>query len=204
MSARGLAKAYGPTPLFRDLDVDVRSGERWSVTGPSGVGKTTLGDALLRLTPVDAGTVVHGPSAGGGRLQKLYQDPALSFPRRVTLARALRDVVRRHGATHAQLTALLEQVGLSPDLLLRRPDQVSGGELQRVAIVRAMLTRPALVLADEATSRLDLATQETTVDVLMTELTRTGCALLLVTHDEALAAAVTQHRLPMAPVGAQR
>lgn len=201
VAGRGLSKAYGPNTLFRDLDVQVRAGERWSVTGPSGVGKSTLGDALLRLTRVDSGTVEHGPSATPGRLQKLYQDPALSFPRRVTLAQALHDVVRRHGAPEARLADLLERVGLSPGLLRRRPDQVSGGELQRVAVVRAMLTRPVLVLADEATSRLDLLTQETTVDLLAGELAATGCALLMVTHDAALAAAVTDRRVDLAPHG---
>jgi peptide/nickel transport system ATP-binding protein len=197
VSATAVTKAYGDLTLFEDLSLDVHAGERWAVTGPSGVGKTTLGNALLRLTGVDAGTVTHAPSTRGGRLQKLYQDPGLSFPRRVPLADAVGDVVRRHGAGAGRVPELLERVGLPPEILRRRPSQVSGGELQRIAIVRAMLTRPVLVLADEATSRLDLATQETTTDILMTELAATGCALLLVTHDRDLAAAVTDHRLEL-------
>jgi peptide/nickel transport system ATP-binding protein len=146
--------------------------------------------------------VLHSEAAGGGRLQKLYQDPSLSFPRRVSLETALRDVMRRHGADEARVRSLLTAVGLPFDILRRRPGQVSGGELQRIAIVRAMLPRPALVFADEATSRLDLATQETTMDILMTEVAESGCALLLVTHDLDLAAAVTHHRLDLAAVGA--
>lgn len=195
VTARGLTKAYAASPLFADLDLEVREGERWSVTGPSGVGKTTLGNALLGLTRVDRGAVEHAPAARGGRLQKLYQDPSLSFPRRVPLGEGLRDVVRRHGSDPARLPGLLEQVGLSPDLLARRPDRVSGGELQRVAVVRAMLARPSLVFADEATSRLDLVTQETTAEVLATELLETGCALLVVTHDAALAGALTDRHV---------
>ncbi|WP_435771357.1 ABC transporter ATP-binding protein [Nocardioides sp. SYSU DS0651] len=213
VSAHAVTKAYGATPLFEDLSVEIRAGERWAITGPSGAGKTTLGNALLRLTPVDRGAVSHSAAAGGGRLQKLYQDPSASFPRRASLAAALRDVVRRHGVDERRVESLLAEVGLPLGILDRRPGQVSGGELQRVAIVRAMLPRPVLVFADEATSRLDLATQQTTTDILMREVTDSGCALLLVTHDVDLAAATTDRRLdlgsagqavspPVAPVGA--
>ena len=195
VTARGIAKSYGATALFEDVSLEIRAGERWAVTGPSGVGKTTLGNALLRLVPVDAGSVVHSATTRAGRLQKLYQDPGLSFPRRVPLAVAMGDVVRRYGADDGRVRSLLDTVGLPYDILQRRPGQVSGGELQRIAIVRAMLPRPALIFADEATSRLDLATQLTTMDSLMTEVAENGCALLLVTHDQDLARAVTDREL---------
>ncbi len=202
VAARRITKTYGDRPLFRDLSLEIRTGERWAITGPSGVGKTTLGNALMRLTPVDEGTVAHRDSTRGGRLQKLHQDPALSFPRRVPLERGMHDVLRRHGTDPERMRTLLSQVGLPRDILRRRPDQVSGGELQRIAIVRAMLPGPELIFADEATSRLDLATQATTMDSLMTEVTESGCALLLVTHDRGLAAAVTARQLDLdAPVG---
>lgn len=197
VAARGISKSYDDRVLFADLSLDIGAGQRWAISGPSGVGKTTLGNALLRLAAVDRGTVTIDESARGGRLQKLYQDPALSFPRGVALEKALGDVVRKHRVPAGRLASLLDEVGLHPEILHRRPGQVSGGELQRIAIVRAMLTRPVLVLADEATSRLDLASQETTMDVLMRELTGSGCALILVTHDDDLAAAVTHHRLAL-------
>ncbi|WP_299445063.1 ABC transporter ATP-binding protein [uncultured Phycicoccus sp.] len=197
VSARGISKSYGDHVLFRDLSLDIRAGERWAFTGPSGAGKTTLGNAVVGLASLDAGSVARHPATRGGRVQKLYQDPTSSFPRRVPLEGPLRDVLRRHGAGEDRLRSLLAHVGLPPEILRRRPGQVSGGELQRIAVVRAMLARPVLVFADEATSRLDLATQETTMDLLMTEVTGTGCALLLVTHDPALAAAVTEHRIEL-------
>ncbi|WP_148573503.1 ABC transporter ATP-binding protein [Nocardioides caldifontis] len=197
VAAHSISKAYGDAPLFDDLSMEIRAGERWAITGPSGAGKTTLGNALLRLTSVDRGTVAHGPTAHGGRLQKLYQDPALSFPARVPLGVGLRDVMRRHDVDEARLGSLLATVGLPRDVLRRRPDQVSGGELQRIAIVRAMLPRPALVFADEATSRLDLVTQQMTVDTLMSEVVASGCALLLVTHDRGLAASLTSRAVSL-------
>lgn len=204
VTASGISKAYGAASVFEDVSLEIRPGARWAVTGPSGVGKTTLGNALLRLTSVDRGSVTHEPSVGGGRLQKLYQDPALSFPPRVPLEVALRDVLRRHGLPAKRLQDLIEEVGLPFEILRRRPGQVSGGELQRIAIVRAMLLQPALIFGDEPTSRLDLATQATTMDTLMSEVTESGCALLLVTHDPELAAATTEHELRLGPARADQ
>ena len=191
----GLAKAFGDKTLFDGLDVTLRPGERVALTGPSGAGKTTLGNVLLRLLRPDAGTVEHDAALAGGRLQKLYQDPAQAFPAHVPLDRALGDVLRRHRRDPAELRSLLPALGLDPALLARRPGQVSGGELQRVAIARAVLLRPALLFADEPTSRLDLITQEETVRCLVEQIAEQDCALVLVTHDEALAGAVCDRRL---------
>ena len=195
IEAHGISKAYGPVPLFRDFSLQIRDGERWALTGPSGVGKTTLGNALLRLTTVDDGTISHSKAALGGRLQKLYQDPTLSFPSRVSLEVAMRDVMRRYRVPESRVRSLLDKVDLPFEILQRRPGQVSGGELQRIAIVRTMIPRPAVIFADEATSRLDLATQAITMDSLMSEVAENGCALLLVTHNQDLATAVTDHQV---------
>ncbi|MDZ5621769.1 ATP-binding cassette domain-containing protein [Nocardioides sp. HM23] len=199
VTATGLTKGYGAHPLFTDLSLTVHAGERWAVNGPSGVGKTTLGNLLLRLGRPDRGHVEHGPALEPGRVQKLYQDPASSFPPRVPLRAAVDDVLLRHRVRPDRLRSLLDRVGLPEELLDRRPSQVSGGELQRLAIVRAMLPGPKLLLADEATSRLDLVTQAATTDCLMAELAERDCALLLVTHDRDLAGAVADHLLDLTP-----
>lgn len=193
VTASGIAKGYD-TPLFDSLDLTIGAGERWALTGPSGSGKTTLGNVLLGVTRPDAGTVVRAPALAS-RAQKLYQDPALSFPAKVPLGVALDDVRRRHGVPASRLSGLVERVGLGHDLLGRRPGEVSGGELQRLAVVRAMVTDPLLLVADEATSRLDLLTQRTTTDCLMEQVDESGCALVLVTHDHALAAALADREL---------
>ncbi len=199
-----VGKRYGGTVLFEDLSLEVRSGERWALTGPSGSGKTTLAGVALGLTRPDSGTVRHAPVLAGGRLQKLYQDPTQSFPARVTTGTALDDVLRRHRLPRARLLGLLEELRLPEELLGRRPGAVSGGELQRLAVARAMLLRPALLLADEPTSRLDLLTQAETVDLLLREVVEHGCALVLVTHDPALAARTCPRsvELPLGPVRA--
>ncbi|MDQ0819587.1 peptide/nickel transport system ATP-binding protein [Arthrobacter sp. V4I6] len=189
----GLAKAFGGQNLFSDLSLAVHPGERLSLSGPSGSGKTTLGNVLLRLLPSDAGRVHHADTLQGGRVQKLYQDPALAFPSGVPLRDSLGDVIRRHRLDPERLEELMASLRLAPVLLTRRPGEVSGGELQRLAIIRSMLLEPALLFADEPTSRLDLITQEETICCLMEQVGRHRCALVLVTHDNALADAVS-HR----------
>jgi peptide/nickel transport system ATP-binding protein len=193
----GLAKAFGGQQLFAGLDVAIHPRERLSLSGPSGSGKTTLGNVLLRLLTPDAGHVHHSDALEGGRLQKLYQDPALAFPPRVSLRDSLGDLIRRHRLDRGRLEELMAALHLAPALLGRKPGQVSGGELQRLAIIRLMLLEPALVFADEPTSRLDLITQEQTMNCLMEQVDRQDCALVLVTHDDALAAAVTHGSITM-------
>ncbi|WP_203337008.1 ABC transporter ATP-binding protein [Nocardioides limicola] len=199
VTATAVSKAYPGRPLFHDLSLQIRAGERWALTGPSGVGKTTLGNALAGLCTVDAGTITRTEALRRPRLQKLYQDPALSFPARVPLRAGLSDLVRRHRVDGARISTLAGSLGLDEALLDRRSSQVSGGELQRVAILRAMLVEPALIFADEATSRLDLLTQEGTLRCLMEE-ADPGCALLLVTHDQSVARALTDNRLELGEI----
>jgi peptide/nickel transport system ATP-binding protein len=197
VTADAIGKSYGDNLLFADLSVRIGTGERWAVSGPSGVGKTTLANALIGLTAVDHGSITRSAALSDGKVQKLYQDPELSFPPRVALRRSLADVERRYDVPAGRVDALLREVGLTPDLLERRPHQLSGGELQRLAVVRAILPRPALLFADEATSRLDLLTQEATANCLMTEVAATGCALLAITHDPDLAAALADHHIEL-------
>jgi peptide/nickel transport system ATP-binding protein len=199
ISGEGLSKAFSGQELFSDLSVTIRPGERVSLSGPSGSGKTTLGNVLLRLLPPDTGYVRHADALRGGRLQKLYQDPAMAFPSRVLLRDSFGDVIRRHRLKPEGLEKLMASLRLAPVLLHRTPGQVSGGELQRLAIIRSMLLEPALVFADEPTSRLDLITQQETISCLMDQADRQECAVVLVTHDGALANAVTHRRIPLGP-----
>ena len=113
------------------------------------------------------------------------------------LRAAFDDTLRRHRVDAARLRALLDALRLDRGLLERRPGGVSGGELQRLAIIRAMLLHPALLLADEPTSRLDLLTQEETLDSLMTQVEEQGTALLMVTHDGSLARAVADRTVAL-------
>lgn len=187
LRASGLAKQLGGRPLFRQIDLTLRAGERLAVTGPSGSGKSTLGNVLLGLLPADAGTVRRAPQLARERFQKLYQDPASAFAPARTMGRALHDLCARHRMPPSRIAPLMARMHLRPALLERRPTAMSGGELQRFALLRALLVDPVFLFADEPTSRLDPLTQREVIDLMVEATAERGCALMLVTHDAALA-----------------
>lgn len=192
-----IAKAFGPHSLFAGISADIRQGEVVAVTGESGAGKTTFGNLLLGLLQPDAGTVTRAAGLPRTAFQKLYQDPAAAFAPTITLETALRDVVKLHGLAWNCVPPLLARLRLGSHLLARRPSQVSGGELQRFALARVLLLKPALIFADEPTSRLDPITQQETLALLLDTASASGCAVLLVTHDEQIARAVAQRRIDL-------
>jgi len=195
VAARSIAKRYGARPLFSGLSFALAAGETVAVTGPSGAGKTTLGNILVGLVRPDSGTVIR--EAGGARTcyQKLWQDPPAAFARHVPLGRLMDDLLRLHGIPRARLEALLARLRLEPALLGRAADAISGGELQRFALARALLLEPLFLFADEATSRLDPITQQETLALLAETAAERGLALLIVTHDAVIAAKMARRRI---------
>ncbi len=129
------------------------------------------------------------------RFQKLYQDPPSAFAPRATMRRLLRDLVARHRLDWTRVKAMMVRLSLVGALLDRNAGQLSGGELQRFALIRALMLDPAVILADEPTSRLDPITQQETIDLLVEQTAAQGCALLLVTHDAAIARNVVGDRV---------
>ncbi len=195
LTARGLSKRFGPRRLFEHLDLDIHRHERIVLQGSSGVGKSTLGNVLLGLTPADQGTVQRAAALPAHALQKLYQDPVASFALHHPLERLLRDVMRLHRQPWASLLDRLERLGIAPALLARRPNEISGGELQRVAMARVLAVRPALLFADEPTSRLDPVSQQEALALLLDCVAECEAALLLVTHDDDIAHWLGSRRL---------
>ncbi len=187
LSARNLSVARGDRVLIEDFNLTLRAGERLAILGPSGIGKTTLLDTLAGLIAPHRGSVARHRSLGRHAIQKLYQDPPSAFPQHVNLGQNLRDVARLHGALWDQVLAFLDSLQLHPGLLGRRPDEVSGGELQRLSIARALIVGPKVLLADEPTSRLDPITQKTTLDLIAEIARKQGIAVILVTHNPEIA-----------------
>src|SRR4051794_38499006 len=153
LSAQGLSKAYGPRPLFTDLSLDLRAGERVGLIGPNGAGKSTLLRLLAGREEPDAGT---RSLRRGCRLGYLPQDDdfaAGQTVREVLLAALADEPVEPHEReTRAAIT--LTQVGFAdPD---QPADALSGGWRKRLAVARALVRRPDLLLLDEPTNHLDL------------------------------------------------
>jgi len=199
VEARNLRKGFGAQKIFDGLALQVRAGERLAVQGPSGTGKSTLGNLLLGLLPPDAGTVQRAAGLAPTAFQKLYQDPVASFAPQISLEQSLRDAAGRHGAAWPEVEQRLQRLGVHGELLRRRPAGVSGGELQRIALVRVLTARPALLFADEPTSRLDPVTQRQGMEVLLDAMEESGAALLLVTHDEDIARSIGGSTLRLRP-----
>lgn len=187
LTGHGLAKSFGDKTLFTGLDVEVGAGEIVCILGPSGCGKTSVGNILLGLLQADAGKVERRGDIAALRYQKLYQDPPAAFAPHQVVRRGLQDLVRLHRLEWDKVEGLLARLKLPAALLDRRPGQISGGELQRLAILRALLLEPAFLFADEATSRLDPLSQKEVIELLLEIVEETGLAILLVTHDRALA-----------------
>ncbi|HDL2973255.1 TPA: ATP-binding cassette domain-containing protein, partial [Mannheimia haemolytica] len=114
---------------------------------------------------------------------KLYQDPPEAFAPNVSLKTLLDDVINKHQLDRLPIPSLLQQLSLNPEILQRNAENVSGGELQRVAILRALLLEPVLLFADEVTSRLDPITQQETIELLINQCRARNCSLILVSHD---------------------
>ena len=193
-----LAKHYGDSPVFRNVSLSLAPGEFVAIVGESGVGKSTLLNCMAGLDSWDHGSVhLQGHNLGelndeqrallrrrhvGFVFQAFHVLPHLDVAQNVGLPLLL---LGQHD--DARVQHMLDAVGLS-GLGERLPQQLSGGQLQRVAMARALVHRPALVLADEPTGNLDPATAARVMDALLTQTRAQGSSLVLVTHSEAAAA----------------
>jgi putative ABC transport system ATP-binding protein len=202
LEVRGLAKGFGGTaPLFSGVDFTVARGEWVAVVGESGSGKSTLLHAVAGLERPDAGRVLLD-----GRALDYGDDTALALWRRrhvgfvfqafhllpyLTVAENVALPLALTGVASAERTQrvgeALEAVGLAA-FATRRPGSLSGGEMQRAAIARALVHRPALVLADEPTGNLDAANAGTVLACLADAVKRSNAAALMVTHSAVAAA----------------
>ena len=212
----GLAKAFSAgKPLFADLSLRMQAGDYIAIMGESGSGKSTLLNLIAGLDEPDRGRIeIDGhdiaqlDDAARTRLrrarmgfvfQAFHLLPHLSIERNVALPLALNG---RQGAdADARVAELLDAIGL----LSRRkelPTQLSGGEMQRVAVARALVHRPKLVLADEPTGNLDADSAAEILELLRSQLERDGAAGVLVTHSR-VAAATTDRIYRMTRGGLQ-
>lgn len=204
----------GRVAAVKNVSLVVGRGEAVAIVGGSGSGKSTLARAIARLGPCDSGSVLWNGVALPDRsrmtralrrtIQPVFQDPQASLD---PLWRVI-DVVAEplthfepqlcKSDAHARALDALADVGLSADYAMRRAAQLSGGQAQRVALARALVAQPDLLLLDEATSALDALTTAAIVQLLDRLRHERALSLLVITHDEALAAALCDRTLIMA------
>ena len=226
IEARGLARTFelrrrggwfGERAALRAVDrvsFRVAPGETVALVGESGSGKSTLGRLVLRLLEPTAGALfwrgrdIAALDAAERRafrreVQVVFQDTGSSFnPRASVLSAVMLPLRYNRGldrtAARLEAEALLDQVGLAPDLFARRlPHELSGGQRQRVGIARALASEPALVVADEAVSALDVSVRAQVLQLMRALKQGRGLAYLFITHDLGVVAAVADRVLVM-------
>ncbi|NEA40215.1 ABC transporter ATP-binding protein [Streptomyces sp. SID11385] len=201
LSAEGLRKSYGPTTALDGAEFSIHAGEVVAVMGPSGSGKSTLLHCLAGIVPPDAGTIHYGgtelsalPESRRSALRRsdfgfVFQFgqlvPELSCVENVALPLRLNGVKRKEAEKAAY--AWMERLEVE-DLAAKRPGEVSGGQGQRVAVARSLVTGPRVVFADEPTGALDSLNGERVMELLTEAARVTNAAVVLVTHEARVAA----------------
>ncbi|MCF3132743.1 ABC transporter ATP-binding protein [Streptomyces olivochromogenes] len=199
VSCADAALTFGRGPqavvAVHGADLEIRAGDRLAVVGPSGSGKSSLLHLLAGLEQPTSGTVTRAASLGPSDIGLVFQGdsliPALNVAENTALPLVLND--RPEGEARLCSLAALALVDAA-DLADRLPEEISGGQAQRVAAARVLAQAPRLILADEPTGRLDHATGTRVLDALLTAAGHTGAALVVTTHDPTVAARLTVRR----------
>lgn len=188
-----------PLHAVDGVSLDLYKGRTLGLVGESGSGKTTVGRCILRLAEPTSGEVSYRGrdilklSPGEMRrarrqLQMVFQDPEGSLNPRFTCRKILTEPLKRLGIAKGpqlkeKVDDLVRQVGLQPDDMDKFPHQFSGGQQQRIAVARAMATKPEVVILDEPTSALDVSVRAQIVELLVKLQDEFGLAYLLISHD---------------------
>jgi peptide/nickel transport system ATP-binding protein len=213
LSARGVSKSFGrgrkAVPALVGVSFTLREGESVGIVGPSGSGKSTLARIVSGHLPMDSGEIVlEGnalPTSWKGddrlrrrRIQLVMQDPADALSPRLTVEQLVREPldiakIGDDGARKAAVSEALESVGLpgSGTFLEVRTHELSGGQLQRIALARALVSGPKLLVADEPTAMLDASEQARLLVVLRERQVEMGLGLIFISHDIAVVRKVT-------------
>lgn len=206
VEADHISKTYGMgwmrrhyRPVLENVNLSLQQGQRVGIVGGSGAGKTTLGLILAGILKPDQGRLRLGdvdlwaakPRTRrrlGQQLQMVFQHPENTFDPRWTLARSLAEPFILQGRRPAalDLSEMMGAVDLDASLLARRPAQLSGGELQRMAIARALCMQPRLLVLDEPTAMLDALTQARIFRLLEKIQKERDICMVLISHDPAL------------------
>ena len=181
-----------------DVSISVPKGSIFGIVGESGCGKSTLGRSLLRLETITGGKVyfqgrditdLSGKDLLPLRrdMQMIFQNPYASFNPKQKIGSALREVAKVHkipsNEAEEKIKHLLQEINLPEDTLNRIPSEMSGGQLQRLAIARALLLDPAFIVADEPVSALDVSVQAQILNLMMDLREKFSLTMLFISHE---------------------
>lgn len=161
-------------PIYDNFSLELKKGELVTIFGKSGTGKTTLFELILGSLKPIKGTIKKS------NISMIFQDPYNSFHPTYTIFEQIKDVIKKE-LDKKELDELLGKLSLDKKLLEKKPHELSGGQLQRCSILRALLMKPELLLIDEPTSALDNIIAYDVMKLLVELLD--SCAILLITHD---------------------
>lgn len=199
---KSFSKGWGgqDVPVLKGVNLGLETDEIIGITGKSGAGKSTLGRIIAGILKPDQGEILfNGRDIRSGsralrrrcqrHIQILFQHPETAFNPKWPLVRSLEEPCRLHNIPFARntLETYLDWMGLNPEITIRYPSQVSGGELQRMAIVRLLFLSPSVLVLDEPTSMLDVITQAKIIHCLMKLQRERHMSYILITHDLDLA-----------------
>lgn len=218
LEAKNLSKSFGSVSFFgmraegvravSDVSLVLDRGRTLGVIGESGAGKSTVGRMIARLIEPDAGSVMFegrdllklsGREMRRMRknVQMIFQDPYSSFDPRMTIGASIAEPLLIHKGLHRakawpRVVELLERVGMGEDYAVRYPRELSGGQLQRAAIARALTTTPALIICDEPVAALDVLVRAQVLQLMLDIQKEFGVSYLFITHDLSLLRIIAQ------------
>ena len=206
LSGRDLNKEYTSRdrkvrPL-QHVDFDLYQAEILGIVGESGSGKSTLLKVISGIEKPDSGRLYHqekeytgsGPEKTGRFLQMVFQDAYGSFDPKMNMEKSLKEGT---GSDRKEIIRVIGEVGLSEELLSRRPRHLSGGQCQRMSIARALLSHADVLLCDEITSALDVTTQAQVIKLLIEIRDAENLSIILVSHDLALVSMICDRIMVM-------
>lgn len=207
LKAEKLSKTYGSGLLgrgkciFREVSFELEPGKTFGLMGPSGEGKSTLGRIIAGLErPTEGSVLLNGSPLTGmkkteyatfrRRVQMMFQDPTDAFNPRKKIEHSISEVLKLFDNPETgrirSTKEMLKTIGLPEEVLARYPAQLSGGQLQRLALGRILLLEPEYIVLDEPTSALDVSVQAQILHLLKKVQTEQGIGYLLISHDEAV------------------
>jgi len=205
LEVRNIAKTFEsgllskkPKSILENISFEVHEGRTFGIVGESGAGKTTIGKIIAAIEQPTSGEIVfHGNALAKmkkveflffrQKVQMLFQDPEGSLNPKKTIQKSLDEILNLikipHGDRKSALANILQTVGLSSEILARYPNQISGGQNQRIALARILLLEPEIIILDEPTSALDISVQAQILNLLKKLQVQKGLTYVFISHD---------------------